>query len=98
LASSSRFWLLLYNPWLTFSFFHPKKFLNLYTFCSKKFFWVLSGYMQPKKRTLVLVVAHSGVPSDWGLSLASLITVKVTHTSQHPMGKNVGGELAVSVL
>jgi hypothetical protein len=30
--------------------FHPKNFLNFYTFYSKKFFWVLSGYMQPKKK------------------------------------------------
>jgi hypothetical protein len=28
--------------------FHPKKFLNFYTFCRKKI-WVLSGCMQPKK-------------------------------------------------
>jgi hypothetical protein len=33
--------------------FHPKKFLNFYTFCSKEIFLVLSGYMQPKKRTLM---------------------------------------------
>jgi hypothetical protein len=26
--------------------------LNFYTFCSKEIFLVLSGYMQPKKRTL----------------------------------------------
>jgi hypothetical protein len=33
--------------------FHPTNFLNFHTFWSKKFFWVLYGYMQPKKRTMV---------------------------------------------
>jgi hypothetical protein len=32
--------------------FHPKKFMNVYTFCSKEMFWMLFGYIQPNKRTM----------------------------------------------
>ena len=52
LTSSSRFWLLLYNPWLTFSFFIQKISWIFIPFVARNFFGVLFGYMQPKKRTL----------------------------------------------
>jgi hypothetical protein len=50
LAYSSKIWLHLYNPWLTFGFFIQKK---LYLLQVRNFIFVLSGCMQPTKRTLL---------------------------------------------
>jgi hypothetical protein len=33
--------------------FHPKKSFIFIPFIARNFFWMLFGYMQPKKRTLI---------------------------------------------
>jgi hypothetical protein len=57
--------------------FHPKNFLNFYTFCSKEIFLVLYGCMQPKKRTMEYLTGE--YPQDRSFSF--LFEIKIRYTT-----------------
>ena len=75
---SSKIWLRLYNPWLTFGFF-ILFFWIFIPFIARNFFWVLSGYMLPKNRTLV---------NNWKMPTCLILNACDRKHIEHPCSDN----------